>query len=105
MSPPKGKLVRDRIPDIIRGDGGTPNVRYVVGAELRDALFTKLAEETAELRDAPDELRPIEELADVLECVRGLASHMGVAMERVEKVAAVKREERGGFDEGVWLVM
>ena len=99
-----GKLVRDRIPEIIRKAGGTPTVRSVSGDELRAALFAKLAEEAAELRGAPDEVGRAEELADIFECIRGLACHMGIEMGRVEELAARKRQERGGFDAGVWLV-
>ena len=44
-----GKLVRDRIPEIIRSTGRTPEVRVLDGEELREALLSKLEEETCEL--------------------------------------------------------
>ena len=47
-----GKLVRDRIPEIIRSTGRTPEVRALEGDELLDALLSKLEEETRELRTA-----------------------------------------------------
>jgi predicted house-cleaning noncanonical NTP pyrophosphatase (MazG superfamily) len=78
-------------------------VRIVAGDELREALLCKLNEEAAELRSAPENER-IEELADILEVVRALAQYLGIDMAELERVAAAKRAERGGFAYGLWLV-
>ena len=57
----------------------------------------------AELVDAsPAEL--LDEVADVLEVLRGIAVASGTGWNEVEERAAAKRDERGGFVEGVWLV-
>jgi predicted house-cleaning noncanonical NTP pyrophosphatase (MazG superfamily) len=40
----QGKLVRDRIPEIIRSTGGMPEVRVLEGDELLEALLPKLEE-------------------------------------------------------------
>jgi hypothetical protein len=47
-----GKLVRDKIPDMIRASGRTPHVRTLSTAEYRTALLDKLCEEVAELSAA-----------------------------------------------------
>jgi predicted house-cleaning noncanonical NTP pyrophosphatase (MazG superfamily) len=75
-----------------------------IAREFRlDALMLKLREECGELVDAsPAEL--IEEVADVLEVLRGIAAASGATWEQVEVQAAAKRDERGGFVQGVWLV-
>ena len=46
--PMSGKLVRDRIPDIIRGTGTDPVVRIADNLEYAVSLFEKLKEETSE---------------------------------------------------------
>lgn len=99
---PDGKLVRDRIPEIIRAAGHSPDVRVLGGDELLDALFDKLDEEAAELRAVGDTAR-IEELADVLEVVRALADRFGIDMPTLVQLTNAKRDERGGFAAGLWL--
>ena len=90
-----GKLVRDRIPQIIAASGRTPVTRILQGHELLDALLVKLDEEAAELRTA-DKQERTEELADVFEVVRTLATSIGLSMPAPEDLAAAKRAERGG---------
>jgi len=97
-----GKLVRDRIPQIIRGDGAEP-VTYTAGPEeYRGRLRDKLGEEVAEFL-ASDERSAPEELADVLEVVRALAADLGLDADQLEKIREAKASERGGFaDRTVW---
>ena len=100
------KLVRDRIPHIIRARGADPITRIAAPAEYRALLFAKLAEEAAELSEATSGLDPrhvAEEAADVLEVVYAIAAKSGVDREQLEKVRAAKAEQRGGFaDRIVW---
>jgi predicted house-cleaning noncanonical NTP pyrophosphatase (MazG superfamily) len=100
----EGKLVRDRIPEIIRARGEEPIVHAISGEALLDALIAKLAEESEELRSAAI-ADQAEELADLLEVVRAIALHLGIDLQELEEVGASKREERGGFAEGLWLEM
>jgi predicted house-cleaning noncanonical NTP pyrophosphatase (MazG superfamily) len=97
-----GKLVRDRIPQIIRENGAEPVTYTADRAEYRSRLRDKLGEEVAEFLDADEEAAP-EELADVLEVVRALAADLGVGAEQLEKIRDAKAGERGGFaDRIVW---
>ena len=97
-----GKLVRDRIPEIIRSSGRTPRVEVLNGDDLVDALLSKLEEEVRELRTASPPDR-VEELADIFEVVQTLAVKFGIDMAGLLGVAEAKRAERGGFDAGFWL--
>ena len=97
------KLVRDRIPEIIRADGRQPVVEVLPPARRRRALLDKLVEEATEAADA-EEADLVEELSDVLEVVRALAADLGVTTDAVLQLADRKRAERGGFGEGVFLV-
>ena len=99
----EGKLVRDRIPEIIAAAGRQPVVRRLGRAELRPALLAKLAEESAELAAAEGD-DVVGELADVLEVVRALAAEAGVDWATVEEAASAKATERGAFRQG-WLLV
>ena len=95
-----GKLVRDRIPEIMRREGKTPDVEQIAGARLKIALKDKLVEEATELQASAD-VR--EELADVLEVVDALVDSYGLDEVELQSIRWKKREERGGFDKGYFL--
>ncbi len=97
-----GKLVRDRIPDIMRADGSKPDTRILAGPEYLDSLFHKLLEEADELRAAPVESR-IEEAADVYEVLLAIADTIGSSIGEIQETADRKRAERGGFEARIWL--
>jgi predicted house-cleaning noncanonical NTP pyrophosphatase (MazG superfamily) len=99
----EGKLVRDRIPQIIRDSGVEPVIHTAGPEEYRRRLRDKLGEEVSEFLDAESAKAP-EELADVLEVVRALAADLGVGADQLEKIREAKADERGGFGgRTVWL--
>ena len=99
-----GKLVRDRIPELIRQSGREPEVRHLVGDDLVAALAKKLVEEAHEAAEAigsRDHL--IEELADVREVMLAIMATQGITDQDVAVAAAAKALNRGAFEDGVWL--
>jgi predicted house-cleaning noncanonical NTP pyrophosphatase (MazG superfamily) len=66
-------------------------------------MLAKLQEESDELRAAASPAEQSEELADVLEVLKAIASELGQPWHEVESTAAEKRAERGGFEAGIWL--
>mgnify|MGYP003949591499 FL=1 len=98
-----GKLVRNRIPEIIGAAGGQATTRRLDQAERLPALLAKLQEESDELRTAAFPAEQREELADVLEVLKGIASELSLPWADIESAAAQKRAERGGFEAGIWL--
>ena len=96
----QGKLVRDKIPQIIRSKGQEP-IAYVADAEEYAArLRDKLTEEVAEFFASGNDP---EELADILEVLYALAEQAGTGAQQLEKLRAAKAEERGGFaDRVIW---
>ncbi|WP_326637736.1 nucleoside triphosphate pyrophosphohydrolase [Streptosporangium sp. NBC_01755] len=97
-----GKLVRDRIPEIIREQGREPVVTVLGEADYREALLEKLFEESTELREAAV-TEVAEEIADVLEVLRAIAKVHGHEWMDIEKVAEAKRAGRGAFLERLYL--
>ena len=98
-----GKLVRDKIPEIITRSGRTPHVVTLDEERYRAALHDKLLEEASELRRAQSTQEVIDEAADVLEVLTALASSHGVSLDTITAAAHAKRAERGGFDLRLWL--
>src|ERR1035437_9736263 len=103
MSKVIAKLVRDKIPEVIRKDGREPIVRTISGEVLDVALNAKLIEEHKEFLAASDSKEKLEELADILEVVFGLTKKIGATKEDLFAVCDKKRAARGGFEQGVFF--
>lgn len=93
------KLVRDKIPEIIRASDKECEVSVVCGKEKTELLEKKLMEEVGEFLEAKN----LEELADIMEVLFGLAEDLGFSEEELVKSRNDKRNERGGFSEGIVL--
>jgi predicted house-cleaning noncanonical NTP pyrophosphatase (MazG superfamily) len=99
-----GKLVRDLIPDLIRDSGRNPEVRYLSGQEMVDALAAKLVEEASEAAKAVNSREHlVEELADLREVVTALMAAKEITNAEVAQAATDKMTLRGAFTKGAWL--
>ena len=93
------KLVRDKIPDIIRQKGKVPVTHTAEDDEYWDKLQDKLKEEVHEfLKDGE-----VDELVDVLEVVYALAVHKGIHREELETIRRNKADARGQFKKKIIL--
>lgn len=99
MSEEYNKLVRDKIPEIIKEDGEVPITEKVSGEAYRTVLREKLNEEVDEYQSSHE----VEELADILEVVYALGQIEGQGPSELRKIREEKRAERGGFEEGIVL--
>lgn len=95
------KLVRDRIPETIKAAGGAPEVRIAPDSERLSLLTAKLREECAEFEETPC----LEELADIAEVLRALATAIGEGPEALERARREKAAARGAFEAGYVLKM
>ncbi len=93
-----GKLVRDKIPEIILADGKKPITRILDKGEYLEELDKKLNEEIVEYQED----KSIEEMADVLEVLFAICEARGHSVEELMEVRAAKREKRGGFEERIF---
>jgi len=94
------KLVRDNIPDIICANGRKPKIKVIKGHRLLVALNEKLVEEHQEYISESDNIRSVEELADMFEVIVCLAKHKGFSREEFFKIAQSKSLKNGSFDKG-----
>lgn len=96
------KLVRDKIPNIIKEKGETPVVKVLNEIEYKNELEKKLYEEYKEVIEATGDNR-VEELADMLEVIRALANLENKNLNEVISIAEKKKEKRGAFEEKIFL--
>jgi predicted house-cleaning noncanonical NTP pyrophosphatase (MazG superfamily) len=94
----QSKLVRDKIPEIIRANGEVPSTRVAQGAEYQSLLLAKLSEEVLEFIASDGDP---DELADILEVVMALADGIGIGQLELERLRAKKAAERGGFSQRI----
>lgn len=93
------KLVRDLIPEVIHKSGKKCDYEIADNNELTDRLEEKLKEEVNEYLEDKN----IEELADVMEVLFGLAHNLGYTEEELIKTRNEKLKDRGGFKKGLVL--
>jgi predicted house-cleaning noncanonical NTP pyrophosphatase (MazG superfamily) len=93
------KLVRDKIPQVIEASGSKCDIRIADKEEHYELLEAKLQEEVGEFLEDKN----LEELADVMEVLFGLAENLGYSEEDLIRKREEKRAERGGFKEGIVL--
>lgn len=96
------KLIRDKLPAMMEGQGLTVFARRLDDAEFVQRLKDKLVEEALEARAACSHSDLVDELADVHEVMRALATASGVTEDEIEGRRQAKRAERGGFDRRVY---
>jgi predicted house-cleaning noncanonical NTP pyrophosphatase (MazG superfamily) len=97
------KLIRDKIPEIIKSSGDDFKTRTMDNPEFEKELKKKLLEEVKELTKAPnDELT--NELADVLEIIKSISSFYNIGFKELERYRIEKRRKRGGFGKKLYLV-
>ena len=96
------KLVRDKIPEIIKLNGEKPITRVLTDEEYKIELEKKLNEEYQEVLNATGKDR-IEELADMLEIIKYLAKLENATLDDVIAIANAKSSKRGTFNDKIFL--
>lgn len=100
MNQTYNKLIRDKIPQIIKQDGQVPSLKILTDLEFDQALQAKLREEVAEFIESNQP----EELADILEVLYCLANRVGHTPESLEQLRSKKAAQKGGFEERIFLI-
>ncbi len=91
------KLIRERIPEIIRQAGRECEVKTMSQSEYHQALLNKLVEEAKEAAEAkPNNL--VEELADIYEVIDAILTNLKIDKDLVLAKQKQKRQEKGGFN-------
>ena len=88
------KLVRDKIPEIIREKGAKPSTHTALDAEYKTKLNEKLKEEVEEYLESETS----EELADIIEVIYAICRLKGLDNKELEEMRKRKADEKGRFD-------
>jgi len=93
------KLVRDKIPEIIKEKGKVSQTHIANDKEYWEKLKEKLTEETNEFFKENNE----EELADILEVIEAICKFKRYNKKKIEEIKKEKANKRGGFDKKIIL--
>jgi predicted house-cleaning noncanonical NTP pyrophosphatase (MazG superfamily) len=97
------KLIRDKIPEKIEESGGAFKTKVLRKLDFEKALKRKLVEESEEVRKA-SKSELINELSDVLELTKSIASYYKIPFSRIQKFQEEKRKKRGSFKKKLFLI-
>lgn len=97
------KLVRDKIPDIIKKNDIVVNEKKLSESEFLEALKDKLLEEALEFKNAKSADGLKEELADSLEVIYSILKHLKIDFEDIEKIRYAKNVEKGSFEKRIYV--
>jgi predicted house-cleaning noncanonical NTP pyrophosphatase (MazG superfamily) len=93
------KLIRDRIPEIIKESGKNPKYRKAPPSELNYLLIEKMKEELYEFKETPC----LDEAADMYEVFLAILENWKLKLSDVKNVANIKKDIRGSFKQGIVL--
>ena len=94
------KLIRDKIPQIIKDQGREPLVYLAAKEEYERRLLDKMIEELEEFRQQPC----IEEAADMYSVLEAICDHWGWDLPQVYEASCEKNKARGGFKNRVIFI-
>lgn len=93
------KLVRDKIPEYIKGKGGKSITHIANEIEYWEKLKEKLLEEVNEF----DKDENVEEFADILEVLDAIAEYKKFDSAEIQRIKNKKAEEGGKFEKRIIL--
>ena len=93
------KLVRDRIPELIRESGKDLRGHVADSTEFNSLIIEKMKEELAEFEESPC----LDEAADIYEVFLTMLENWRLKLPDVESTAKIKREISGSFARGIVL--
>lgn len=93
------KLVRDRIPEIIKQNGDRATIHIASDKEYKQKLKDKLKEEVDEFLESNES----DELVDLLEVIYALGDLSKTGKAELEKLRKEKESKRGSFKKRIIL--
>lgn len=98
------KLVRDKIPEVIKKAGGIAEFKKLSGKEFETELLKKVGEESTGLFGAKSKKELISELADVVAVVDEIKKFKKIKESELKNAMEANMEKKGGFKKKLFLV-
>ena len=93
------KLIRDKIPEIMKEQGAAPKVHTASNEEYEKKLKEKLLEESHEFIRSGEK----EELADILEVIDAICVFKKIERKEIKHIQREKAERKGKFKKKIIL--
>lgn len=97
------KLVRDKIPTILKNDGIDCECRIMDQEEFFDSLKEKIVEEAKEVLTSKNREELIEELADLIEVIEKICVEARISKPDIDNTRIKKYKEKGIFDNRIFI--
>lgn len=98
------KLIRDKIPEVIRANGSDCEVKILSDDDFVNELLKKVEEEARELSECQNRKEIIEELSDVIDVIEEVKKVKNISEEEINEAKIKSMERKGGFDKKLFLV-
>lgn len=98
-----GKLVRDKIPDLLQKKEIKVNSYSLEGEWYLEALKEKLVEEAKEVLESKNKKDLCEELGDIMEVIYSLYEAIGLKYEAVDGARIKKNVSKGIFEKKIFI--
>lgn len=106
IKPKEEKLIRDKIPELMKKDGEKREIRVCDDkAELIGFVSKKILEEAREVTEALKRDHILEELGDLLEIMEKYGELHDITLIEIFQAAESKSERAGYFEEGYILTL
>ena len=102
----KGKLIRDKLDSVIRGQGHTLGMRRLSTDKIVQAILNKFPEEIDEIAVAVksgEHREMVEELADLKSLTNSLQQKLNISQDEVDAAERAKSAKKGAFVEGLFV--
>lgn len=97
------KLIRDKIPEKIKKNGGDFKVKKLNSKEFEKELYKKISEETLGLSRAKNSKEAASELADILAVLDEVVKLKKIKQKDIEKAKKINFKIKGGFKKRLYL--
>lgn len=94
------KLVRDKVPEIIRSSGRTCEYKVLGDLEMKEALKDKLIEKAQIFSQKPSE----DELSDIYELLNTIIDKYDYEPLHIDYLKLQNKESKGTYSENMYLI-